>query len=84
MIFFCGSDLFASIGNVVSSKMSLLNQFGATKMGLTAQIYPKKHRDPKDGKYAQFHLETGAELCQYINDAYELYIIRDPSLEKHY
>lgn len=84
VVFFCGSDLSASIGDVVSSKMSLINQFGATKIGLTAQIQPKRHRDPKDGKYTQFHPETGAELCQYTDDAYELYIVRDPSLEKHY
>lgn len=81
MIFFCGSDLSVSIGDVVSSKMSLLNQFGVTKIGLIAQIQPKRHRDPKYGKYTQFHPE---ELCQYTDDAYELYIVRDPSLEKHH
>lgn len=83
-IFFCGGDLPASIGDVVSSKMRLINQFGATEIGLMAQIQPEGHRDPKDWKYTQFHPETGAEFRQYADAAYELYIVRNPSLEKHH
>lgn len=83
MIFFCGGDLPASNGDVVSSKMSLVNQFGATEIGLMAQIQPEGLKDPKDWKYTQFHPETGVELRHNSDAAHELYIVRDPRLEKH-
>lgn len=83
MIFFCGGDLPASIGDVVSSKIRLVNQFGATEIGLMAQIQPEGHKDPKDWKYIQLHPETGAQLRHYADAAYELYIVRDQSLEMH-
>ena len=75
-ILYCGGDLPLEIGNTVASKIRLLNQYGASELGLTSQILPKTGRDPMDWKYAQFHPDLGLELRQSAGDTYELFVDR--------
>ncbi len=76
-IIYCGGDLPESIGNVVASKIKLFNQFGATELGLTAQILSTHNRGPGDWKYAQFHPDIGVDFRELADGVYELYVIRD-------
>ena len=76
-IIYCGGDLPESVGNIVASKIKLFNQFGATELGLTAQILSIQNRGPGDWKYAQFHPDIGIQLRKTADEIYELYVIRD-------
>lgn len=82
MIIFCGGDLPQSIGDVIASGVRLLNQYGASEIGLISLIKSQRHRDPEDWKYVQFHPNTGAELHHVTDDIHELYIVRDPQKEQ--
>lgn len=77
-ILYCGGDLPQAIGDVVASKIRLLNQFGASELGLTHNILSMKNRTLADWKYAQFHPDLGLELRPQADGVYELYAIRDP------
>jgi thioester reductase-like protein/aryl carrier-like protein len=80
LIVYCGGDLPQSIGDTVSSKIRLLNQYGATEMGLVALTHPKD-RDPQDWKYIQFHPAMGAEFRHVTDNEHELHIVRSPEHE---
>lgn len=82
VIIYCGGDLPQSMGDVVASKIKLVNQFGASELGLTALLQSKGHRDPRDWKYVQFHPDLGSELRLVTDNRHELCIVRDPKLEK--
>ncbi|KAL9117654.1 MAG: hypothetical protein Q9187_005810 [Circinaria calcarea] len=77
MIIYCGGDLPQLIGDIVASKIRLVNQFGASELGLSALIWPKGKWDSKDWKYVQFHHDIGVEFHPIINDTYELCIVSD-------
>ncbi|MCJ1466280.1 hypothetical protein MMC07_004899 [Pseudocyphellaria aurata] len=81
IIMYCGGDLPQSIGDVIASKIRLVNQYGASELGLIALLQSKPHRDPEDWKYVQFHPATGAELHHVTDDVHELCIVRDPKRE---
>ena len=78
-IIYCGGDLPQAIGDTVASKITLLNQFGASELGLTPQILSTENRGPEDWKYAQFHPELGLELRPVSDSIHELYAVRDLS-----
>ena len=80
-IIYCGGDLPESIGSIVASKVQLFNQFGASELGLTAQVLSDHHREPGDWKYAQFHPDIGIQLRELTDGIHELYAIRDPRIE---
>lgn len=77
-IIYAGGDLPQMLGDVVASKIKLLNQFGASELGLTPAIISLTNRGPEDWKYIQFHPQLGLELRQASDDIYELYAVRDP------
>ncbi|KAL8782766.1 MAG: hypothetical protein Q9195_009571 [Heterodermia aff. obscurata] len=80
-IFYCGGDLPQSIGDVVATKIRLLNQFGATELGLTPNILALNGRHAKDWKYVQFHPDLGLSFRHTTDDLHELYVIHDPRKE---
>ncbi|PQE27801.1 NRPS-like enzyme protein [Rutstroemia sp. NJR-2017a BVV2] len=62
--------------------MRLVNQFGATELGLQALLQPKKgFRDPEDWKYVQFHPDIGVDMRHVTGDVHELCMVRDPKIE---
>ena len=82
MIMYCGGDLPQSIGDVVASKIRLVNQYGASELGLIALILPKSHRDPEDWKHVEFNPNTGASFRHVTDGIHELCIARHPKLEQ--
>lgn len=77
-IIYAGGDLPQILGDVIASKIRLLNQFGASELGLTPAIISSTHRGLEDWKYIQFHPQLGLELRPVSDDVYELYAVRDP------
>ena len=80
MIIYCGGDLPQLIGDIVASRIKLVNQFGASELGLSALIWPKGKWESRDWKYVQFHHDIGVEFHSIIDDTYELCMVSD--LEK--
>ena len=79
---YCGGDLPKPIGDVIASKISLANQFGASELGLTADVLSLRNRGPEDWKYAHFHPDLGIEFRHTAEDLHELYVVRDPRQEE--
>ncbi|CAD6582894.1 MAG: hypothetical protein ASARMPRED_001098 [Alectoria sarmentosa] len=77
-IIYCGGDLPQIIGDVVASRIRLLNQYGASELGLTPAIISLTDRSSADWKYTQFHPEHGLELHSISDSTYELYAVRKP------
>lgn len=82
MIVYCGGDLPQSIGDVIASKIPVVNQYGASEIGMIALVHSQRHWDPQDWKYVQFHPDTGAELRHVTDEIHELYIVHDPKKEQ--
>ncbi|KAL1969206.1 hypothetical protein VTN77DRAFT_460 [Rasamsonia byssochlamydoides] len=82
-LMYCGGDLPQHIGDVVASKIKLVNQYGASELGVCAQLEFKTTYDPKDWKYVQFHRDAGYEFRHMVEDTYELYAVHNKNLEAH-
>ncbi|KAF7942371.1 hypothetical protein EAE99_000421 [Botrytis elliptica] len=82
MIIYCGGDLPQAIGDIVASKIRLVNQFGATELGLSNLIHRNGNFDRGDWKYVEFHPDIGAELRPIIDNTHELTMLSDPELSK--
>ena len=82
MIIYCGGDLPQSVGNIIASKIRLLNQCGATELGLTANILSLDDRGKEDWKDVQFHPDLGIDLRHVRDDMQELYVVHDPLKEE--
>ncbi|KAF7956004.1 hypothetical protein EAE96_004925 [Botrytis aclada] len=82
MIIYCGGDLPQAIGDIVASKIRLVNQFGATELGLSNLVHRNGEFDRRDWKYVEFHPDTGAELRPIIDNTHELIMVSNPDLAK--
>ncbi|KAL8830924.1 MAG: hypothetical protein Q9191_001159 [Dirinaria sp. TL-2023a] len=82
-IIYCGGDLPQAIGDIVAAKIKLLNQFGATELGLTPNILSLQDRSNADWKYVQFHPKIGLELRHVADGVFELYAVRKPELKEY-
>lgn len=82
MIIYCGGDLPQSIGDVVASKIKLVNQYGASEIGLSHLLQSKNDRGPEDWKYVQFHPKLGAQFRHITDGQHELCIVRDSKLKE--
>lgn len=60
----------------------LVNQYGASVLGLISHIQSNGHRELEDWKYVQFHPCTTAELRHVNDDIHELYIVHDSKKEQ--
>lgn len=81
-IIYCGGDLPQATGDVVASRIRLMNQFGASELGLTPNLLSKVNRSPEDWKYVQFHPKLGLVLRHSTDGMHELYAVRDPELKE--
>lgn len=81
-VLYCGGDLPQSIGDIVASKIKLVNQFGATELGLTPNLLSSNRRDPEDWRYVQFHPKLGLEMRPMTDDTFELYAVRNTELRE--
>ncbi|OGM40164.1 hypothetical protein ABOM_011672 [Aspergillus bombycis] len=83
-LIYCGGDLPQSIGDTVAAKIKLVNQYGASEVGMVPSIYSKTNRDPlKDWRYIDFHPRMGVELRNIAGEEYEMVIARHPERERY-
>jgi hypothetical protein len=82
-IFFGGGDLPQDIGDKVAAKVKLIDQFGATEIGLLPVLFSKAHRSPEDWKYMEIHHDMGIEFRHIEGSQHELVVMRHPEREKH-
>ena len=82
MIIYCGGDLPQAVRDEIASKIRLLNQFGATELGLTANILSIDDLGDEDWKYVQFHPNLGVDLRHVKDNMHELYVVHDPLKEE--
>ncbi|OQE16458.1 hypothetical protein PENSTE_c024G02534 [Penicillium steckii] len=84
LIFFGGGDLPQEIGDKINTKIKLINQFGATELGLLPILFSKSNRNTSDWKYMELHPDLGIEFVPIDQDhQHELVVIRSPHREKH-
>lgn len=80
-VLYCGGSLPQAAGDKVASKIELLNQFGASELGLTTLLRPKGTWDRGDWKHICFHPDLGIKLRHNVDETYELYVVRSSSLK---
>jgi hypothetical protein len=82
-IFFGGGDPPQDIGDKVAAKVKLVDQFGATEIGLLPVLFSKAGRNLEDWKYMEIHPEMGIEFRHIEGSQHELVVVRHPEREKH-
>ncbi|PYH90761.1 acetyl-CoA synthetase-like protein, partial [Aspergillus ellipticus CBS 707.79] len=83
-IMYCGGDVPQPIGDIVASKLRLVNQYGASEIGFLNSIHSLSNRDPRtDWRYINFHPGMGVDLRHVSGEEYELVIVRNPEYETH-
>lgn len=81
---YAGGDLPQALGDIVASKIRLMNRYGATEVGLLSLIQSKTNHDPlKDWRYINFHPGLGVEMRQVTDDEYQFFFNRTPEQEGH-
>ncbi|KAJ5644413.1 NRPS-like enzyme [Penicillium longicatenatum] len=79
---YCGGDLPQQIGDAVAAKIKLVNQYGASEVGMMPSVHSTTNRDPfKDWRYIDFHPRMGVELQHVSDGEYELVVVRRPDYE---
>ncbi|KAF9892148.1 hypothetical protein FE257_002554 [Aspergillus nanangensis] len=79
---YCGGDLPQAIGDRVAAKIKLLNQYGASEVGMISSIQSRTNRDPlTDWGYININPQMGAEFQPVADDAFELVLVRSPEHE---
>ena len=76
-----GGDLPQTIGDKIASKIRLVNQFGLTEVGMTANLLAN-NRSFQDWKYIQFHPDLGIEMQPIADGSYEFHVKFDPKKEE--
>lgn len=83
VIFFGGGNLPQEMGDKVAAKIKLVDQFGATEIGLLPVLFSKHNRNTEDWKYIEIHPEMGIEFRSMGQDQYDLVVVRHSEREKH-
>ncbi|KAJ5634499.1 NRPS-like enzyme [Penicillium herquei] len=82
-IVYCGGDLPQAIGNKVAAKISLMNGYGASELGILNVIHAPD-RDPlEDWRYLQFNPELGVEHHHVSGEEYEAVMVRTPARQAY-
>jgi thioester reductase-like protein len=76
-IFYCGGHLPQAVGDVIAAKVPIHNQYGASEIGLSNQVFPRGMA-ATDWQYVQFHGDLGYEFEEITPGLFELIIRRHP------
>lgn len=80
---YSGGDLPTRYGDVVASKIPIINFYGTTETASVGIIRQVGEISRTDWKYLRIHPDAGVELRHYAGDMYELCMVRQPALEGH-
>lgn len=78
-----GGDVPQAFGNIVTSKIQLVNVYGASEMGVPPSIRPIGTFPRDDWKYVNIHPDAGVEFEHCSEDLYELCIVKNPEAETY-
>lgn len=81
-IAYCGGDLPQAVGEIVAARIRLINQYGASEMGLLHLIHSQVRDPVKDWGYIEIHPSIGAEYRPVTETQSELVIVRGPEVEE--
>ncbi|GAM40011.1 hypothetical protein TCE0_034f12025 [Talaromyces pinophilus] len=74
----CGAPLSQVAGEIISKRTRLISNFGATETACLPRLAPGR----EDWSYYYWHpTHSGIEMREYMDDLYELFIVRKPELE---
>ncbi|PWY82061.1 acetyl-CoA synthetase-like protein [Aspergillus heteromorphus CBS 117.55] len=77
---YCGGDLPQAVGELVASRIPLINHYGASEMGML-HLIQSPHRDPlTDWGYVQVHPGLGIEFRPTTATESELVMVHRPEL----
>ena len=76
ILIYAGGDLSQACGDIVTSKIKLINYYGATEIGSVAILRPEGAWIKEDWKYLIFHPDIGMDLRHFAGEMYELYTKR--------
>jgi thioester reductase-like protein len=83
ILIYTGGDVPQGCGDIVSSKIPIINFYGNTEGASLALVREDGTPPGQEWKYLTFHPKSGAEFRPYADNLYELYIVRKPELERH-
>lgn len=79
LIMYSGGDLPQSIGDVIASRIKVVNRYGASELGITPLLL-SEDRALGDWKYVQFHPDLGYQLRHVTENQFELCVALDPGI----
>ncbi|PQE04333.1 NRPS-like enzyme protein [Rutstroemia sp. NJR-2017a BBW] len=82
-IVYSGGDVPLGCGNVVASRVPLINFYGTTEGASLPLVRLETDTAREDWKFLHIHPEAGVEFRPYADTIYELFIVREARLENH-
>ncbi|TGO07514.1 hypothetical protein BTUL_0270g00140 [Botrytis tulipae] len=82
-VVYSGGDLPLGCGNIVASRVKLINFYGTTEGASLPLISSIEETTRKDWKYLHIHPSAGVEFRPYNDTVYELFIVREKNFEIH-
>ncbi|TGO35888.1 hypothetical protein BHYA_0142g00040 [Botrytis hyacinthi] len=83
IVVYAGGDLPLGCGNIVASRVKLINFYGTTEGASLPLISSNEETTQKDWKYLHIHPSAGVEFRPYNDTIYELFIVREKDFENH-
>ncbi|KAF7934097.1 uncharacterized protein EAE97_008457 [Botrytis byssoidea] len=82
-VVYSGGDLPLGCGNIVASRVKLINFYGTTEGASLPLISSTEETTRKYWKYLHIHPSAGVEFRPYNDTVYELFIVREKNFENH-
>jgi len=82
LILYAGGDLPQAVGDKIATKVPVRCQYGASEIGLTAQLLSPEMK-AADWRWIRYHHNLGLEFEQVLPGMFELTVKRDPKLEQY-
>lgn len=82
-IIYSGGDLPLGCGNVVASRVQLINFYGTTEGASLPLVSLTEDNAREDWKYLHVHPNAGVEFRPYNDTISELFIVREAKFEDH-
>jgi hypothetical protein len=83
VLVYSGGDLPLGCGNIVASRVVLLNFYGSTEEAISPPVRVEADNLSEDWKFLHIHPDSGIEFRHHTETMYELFIVRDRKLEYH-
>ncbi|TGO47244.1 hypothetical protein BCON_0287g00140 [Botryotinia convoluta] len=80
---YSGGDLPLGCGNIVASRVKLINFYGTTEGASLPLVSSTEETTREDWKYLHIHPKASAEFRPYNDTIYELFIVCEKNFENH-